>query len=41
MREDMCLSCQHFLDIAEDGKCDIYDIPNHGVSVCFDWELRD
>lgn len=41
MEEDMCLKCKHFLSIGEDGQCDIYDIPNHGISICFDWGLKE
>lgn len=40
MEEDKCFSCKHFLDIGNDGKCDIYDIPNHEVSICSDWRQR-
>lgn len=41
MEEDMCLKCENFTDDNEDGKCSIYDIPNHGISICFDWRLKN
>lgn len=36
-----CEKCKHFIPITEEGKCDIYGIPNHGVSYCSDWEETD
>ena len=41
MEEDMCFTCKHFLNVSEEGQCDIYDIPNHGISVCSDWRLKE
>lgn len=36
-----CYQCIHFIAIDEEGKCDIYDIPNHGVSYCQDWKSKE
>ena len=34
----VCEECKHFIPLSEEGKCDIYGIPNHGISYCQDWE---
>lgn len=38
--EDKCLICKNYNNINEEGKCDIYDIPNHMVSDCPDWREK-
>lgn len=36
-----CYKCENFIPIDEEGKCEIYEYPNHGVSVCKDWKLSE
>lgn len=38
---DSCLNCRNFIDEGEDGKCYIYDIPNHDISICLDWRKKE
>lgn len=38
---DDCLKCENYLPFGDDGKCDIYGIPNHGISHCNDFTLSD
>ena len=41
MEEDDCYICKNFIAIGEDGFCDIYGEPNHGVSYCQDWIKKE
>lgn len=38
---ESCEDCKYFVSETEDGKCDIYGIPNHGVSICQDWKKKE
>ena len=51
VKDNSCFNCGHFtqleyfcdgLVVLGEGKCDIYDSPNYGISVCNDWtELKE
>lgn len=36
-----CKSCINYTDDGNDGECYIYHTPNHGVSKCDDWRIRE
>lgn len=36
---DDCEDCIHFSDNGKDGRCHIYGIPNHNISVCSDYRI--
>lgn len=39
-QKQKCEECEHFIAINKEGKCDIYDSPNHDISFCLDWVKR-
>lgn len=39
-QKQKCEECEHFIAIDKEGKCDIYDSPNHEISFCIDWTRR-
>lgn len=39
--DESCKNCAYFTDDGSDGECHIYPHPNHGVSECKDWRIRE